>query len=162
VRGPDLSFPFSIRRTVGAWKLMFLHDGPFVSDPARSDQWNRGAYLVNGPGHCAECHSPRNMLGAIIDSERFAGGPAPDGKGWVPNITQAGLQHWGSDNAAWSVKDIASFLDDGMNPSGDYAGGSMAEVIKNTSLLSADDRAAIATYIAALPPVQGPKPPKKD
>ena len=60
--------------------------------PSRRD-WNRGAYLVNGPGHCAECHSPRNMLGGIVASQRFAGGPEPDGEGWVPNITQNGLRH---------------------------------------------------------------------
>ena len=58
-----------------------------MPDPSKSAQWNSGAYLVNGPGHCAECHSPRNFLGAIIESERFAGGPTPDGKDWVPNIT---------------------------------------------------------------------------
>jgi mono/diheme cytochrome c family protein len=161
VRDHDLPFPFNIRRTVGIWKLLFLKGGPYVPDPSQSAQWNRGAYLVNGPGHCAECHSPRNFLGGIIDSERFAGGPAPDGKGWVPNITPAGLGHWGKDNIAWSEKDIASFLDDGMNPSGDFAGGGMADVIGNTSQLSAADRAAIATYIASLPPIKGPTPPPK-
>jgi mono/diheme cytochrome c family protein len=161
VRRHDLKFPFNIRRLVGGWKLLFFHGGPFVPDPSKSAQWNRGAYLVNGPGHCAECHSPRNVLGGIIASERFAGGPAPDGKGWVPNITPAGLGHWGDDHIAWKEKDIASFLDDGMNPAGDYAGDAMAEVIRNTSQLGAADRAAIATYIAALPPVQGPSPPPK-
>jgi mono/diheme cytochrome c family protein len=159
--GSDLAFPFNIRRLLGGWKLLYLTGGPYVPDPAKSPQWNRGAYLVNGPGHCAECHSPRNFMGAIIESERFAGGPAPDGKSWVPNITPTGLGHWGSDKIAWSEKDIAGFLSDGMNPSGDYAGGSMAEVIQNTSLLSKDDRAAIANYIASLPPVQGPTPPPK-
>jgi hypothetical protein len=69
--------------------------------------------------------------------------------------------NWGSDHVAWKEKDIASFLDDGMNPAGDYAGGSMAEVISNTSLISAEDRAAIANYIASLPPRQGPTPPPK-
>jgi mono/diheme cytochrome c family protein len=137
---------------------LFLRGGPFVPDPAKSAQWNRGAYLVNGPGHCAECHSPRNLLGGIIESQRFAGGPAPDGDGWVPNITPAGLQH--GDNV-WSEKDIASFLDGGMMPSGDYAGGGMADVIRNTSSISADDRSAIAAYIVSLPPVQGPTPPPK-
>jgi mono/diheme cytochrome c family protein len=161
VRRHDLSFPFNNRRLVGLWKLLFLHGGPFVPNPAQSAQLNRGDYLVNGPGHCAECHSPRNILGAIINSERFAGGPTPDGKGWVPNITPVGLQHWSKDDIAWSEKDIASFLDDGMNPAGDYAGGAMTEVIRNTSLLSAADRMAIATYIASLPPRQGPKPPAK-
>ncbi len=158
VRGHALAFPFDVRRLVGLWKLLFLHGGTYVPDPTRSAQWNRGAYLVNGPGHCAECHSPRNFLGAIVESERFAGGPTPDGKSWVPNITPAGLRH---DDPPWSQKDIASFLDDGMMPSGDFAGGGMAEVVRNTALLDADDRAAIATYVASLPPRQGPKPPKK-
>src|SRR5580704_3544225 len=160
-RRHDLSFPFNERRLLGGWKLLFLHGGPFEPDPSKSAQWNRGAYLVNGPGHCAECHSPRNMLGGIIESERFAGGPSPDGKGWVPNITPVGLGHWGEDKIAWSVKDIAGFLNDGMNPSGDYAGGDMTEVIDNTSLLSQEDRDAMAVYIASLPPRQGPSPPPK-
>jgi mono/diheme cytochrome c family protein len=158
VRRHDLSFPFNERRLIGGWKLLFLHGGPFEPDPSKSVQYNRGAYLVNGPGHCAECHSPRNMLGGIIDSERFAGGPAADGSGWVPNITPMGLQHG---DEVWSEKDIASFLDNGMMPSGDFAGGPMADVIRETSQLGADDRAAIAAYIAALPPVQGPTPPAK-
>jgi mono/diheme cytochrome c family protein len=157
-RRHDLSFPFNVRRLLGGWKLLFLNGGPYEPDPSKSAQWNRGAYLVNGPGHCAECHSPRNALGGIIGSERFAGGPTPDGKGWVPNITPVGLQH-GSDT--WSEKDIASFLDNGMTPSGDFAGGAMAEVIHNTSLLGAEDRAAIAAYVISLPPVQGPTPPAK-
>jgi mono/diheme cytochrome c family protein len=158
-RPHDLSFPFNRRELLGVWKLLFLHGGPFEPDPTKSAQWNRGAYLVNGPGHCAECHSPRNFLGGIVEQERFAGGPAPDGKGWVPNITPFGLRENGK---PWSEKDIASFLGDGMMPDGDYAGGAMADVINNTSLLGADDRAAIANYIAALPPVEGPpKPPKK-
>jgi mono/diheme cytochrome c family protein len=156
----DLAFPFNIRRLLGLWKLLFLRGGPFVADPSTSAKLNRGAYLVNGPGHCAECHSPRNFLGGIIESERFAGGPTPDAQGWVPNITPAGLQHWSKEDMAWSEKDIASFLDDGMNPAGDYAGGSMAEVVRNTTLLSAADRAAIAAYIASLPPREGPKPPR--
>ncbi len=161
VRGPDLSFPFNIRRMVGIWKLLFLHGGPFVADPSQSAQWNRGAYLVNGPGHCAECHSPRNVLGGIIESERFAGGPTPDGKDWVPNITPVGLQQGENTKNPWSQSDIASFLSEGMTPDGDFVGGAMAEVIRNTSLLSKDDLAAIAAYIASLPPRQGPMPPPK-
>jgi mono/diheme cytochrome c family protein len=161
VRDHDLNFPFNIRRLVGGWKLLYLRGGPFVPDPSESAQWNRGAYLVNGPGHCAECHSPRNALGAIIDSERFAGSPSPDGNGWVPNITPAGLGHSPLGDISWTENDIASFLGDGMNPVGDFAGGSMAEVVRNTSLLSQDDRAAMANYIVSLPPRQGPTPPPK-
>lgn len=160
-RRHDLAFPFNVRRLVGLWKVLYLHGGPFRRDPSQSAQWNRGAYLVNGPGHCAECHSPRNFLGAVVASERFAGGPSPDGKGWVPNITPVGLQHWSKEDIAWSAKDIASFLDDGMNPAGDFAGGAMVETIRNTSKLDAADRAAIAAYIVSLPPRQGPKPPPK-
>ena len=157
-RRHELSFPFNERRLLGIWKLLFFGEGSFVPDPSKSAQYNRGAYLVNGPGHCAECHSPRNVLGGIIESQRFAGGPSPDGSDWVPNITPVGLQR---DDEKWSDKDIASFLDGGMMPSGDFAGGAMAEVIKSTSLLSPEDRAAIATYVAALPPRQGPTPPPK-
>ena len=156
-RRHELSFPFNERRLLGVWKLLFLGEGSFVPDPSRSAQYNRGAYLVNGPGHCAECHSPRNILGGIIDSQRFAGG-SPDGTEWAPNITQAGLR---GGEEEWSEKDISSFLEDGMMPSGDFAGGAMAEVIRNTSLLGSEDRDAIAAYIAALPPRQGPTPPPK-
>jgi len=154
VRDHDVRFPFNIRRNIGIWKWLFMDGKPFVPDPARSAQWNRGAYLVNGLGHCAECHSPRNFLGGIIAAQRFAGGPNPEGEGWVPNITQKGL-------AEWSDKDIASFLKTGEMPDGDSAGGSMVRVIKNTSQLSGEDRAAIADYIKSLPPVDGPPRPKK-
>ncbi len=158
-RPHDLTFPFNQRELLGVWKLLFLHGGPYTPDSTKSAQWNRGAYLVNGPGHCAECHSPRDVLGAIVERQRFAGGPAPDGNGWVPNITPLGLRE---DGNPWTEKEIASFLGDGMMPDGDFAGGPMADVINNTSLLSAEDRAAMAAYIATLPPVEGPpKPPKK-
>jgi mono/diheme cytochrome c family protein len=144
VRAHDLPFPFNIRRLVGGWKLLFFHDRPFEPDPTKSAQWNRGAYLVNGPAHCAECHSPRNMLGAIVESRRFAGGPAPDGQGGVPNITATKLKNW-------SVQDVATMLSDGTTPDSDLVGGSMAEVIANTAKLSADDRLAMAEYIKSLP-----------
>src|ERR1700716_2763254 len=150
----DVPVPFNIRRNIGIWKLLFMDGKPFVPDAARSPQWNRGAYLVNSLGHCAECHSPRNFLGGIVGSQRFAGGPNPEGEGWVPNITQKGL-------GEWSAKDIAYFLETGQTPDGDTAGGSMARVIRNTSQLSAADRAGIAEYLKSLPPVEGPPRPKK-
>jgi mono/diheme cytochrome c family protein len=154
VRDHDLPFPFNIRRNVGIWKLLFMDGKPFMPDAGRPAAWNRGAYLVNGLGHCAECHSPRNFLGGIITAQRFAGGPNPEGEGWVPNITQKGLDEW-------SVKDFDYFLETGNLPDGDNAGGSMARVIKNTSQLPADDRAAMAQYLKSLPPVAGPpRPPK--
>jgi mono/diheme cytochrome c family protein len=152
VRDHELPFPFNIRRTVGIWKFLFLDGKPFVPDPAHSAAWNRGAYLVNGFGHCAECHSPRNFLGGIIAAQRFAGGPNPEGEGWVPNITR---------KADWSVKDFAEFLKTGDLPEGDSVAGAMARVIKNTSQLSPDDRNAMAEYLKSLPPVEGPPRPKK-
>jgi mono/diheme cytochrome c family protein len=153
-RDHDVPFPFNIRRNVGVWKFLFMDGKPFTPDAGRSATWNRGAYLVNGLGHCAECHSPRNVLGGIINAQRFAGGPNPEGEGWVPNITQKGLDEW-------SVKDIAYFLETGQMPDGDSASGAMGRVIKNTSQLTAEDRAAIAEYLKSLPPVEGPPRPKK-
>jgi mono/diheme cytochrome c family protein len=154
VRDHELPFPFNIRRNVGIWKLLFMDGKPFTPDAGRPAAWNRGAYLVNGLGHCAECHSPRNFLGGIVTAQRFAGGPNPEGEGWVPNITQKGLDEW-------SVKDFDYFLETGNLPDGDNAGGSMARVIKNTSQLPANDRAAMAQYLKSLPPVAGPpRPPK--
>ncbi|SDR24094.1 Cytochrome c, mono-and diheme variants [Rhizobiales bacterium GAS113] len=154
VRGHDLPFPFTIRRGIGLWKLLFLDGKSFEPDPSKGAAWNRGAYLVNGPGHCAECHSPRNILGAVIASQRFAGGPNPDGRGFVPNITQLALKDW-------SEQDIADLLETGQTPDGDFVGSSMNEEVRGTRQLSPDDRAAIATYIKSLQPVEGPKPPSK-
>ena len=155
VRDHDVPFPFNIRRNVGIWKWLFFDGALFIPDQSRSPSWNRGAYLVNGFGHCAECHSPRNFLGGIITSQRFAGGPNPEGEGWVPNITQKAINDW-------SAKDIADFLENGVAPDGDTAGGAMVRVIKNTSQLKPADRAAIGEYVKSLPPVEGPpKPPKK-
>jgi mono/diheme cytochrome c family protein len=153
VRDHDVPFPFNVRRNVGIWKLLFMDGKSFRLDAAHSARWNRGAYLVNSLGHCAECHSPRNLLGGIVASQRFAGGPNPEGEGWVPNITQKGI-------GEWSEKDIAYFLETGATPDGDSAGGSMVRVIKNTSQLSVEDRAAMAEYLKSLPPVEGPPRPK--
>lgn len=153
-RDHDLPFPFNIRLTLGGWKLLYLNATPFTPDASKSPEWNRGFYLVNGPGHCAECHSPRDPLGGIDSNRRFAGGPDPEGKGWVPNITQQGL-------GSWSDKDIAEFLKTGMTPEFDSAGGSMAAVIRNTSQLGDGDRMAMAVYIKSLPAVAGPARPAK-
>ena len=151
-RPHDVPFPFNIRRTLGGWKFLFLDGKPFEGDPTRDAAWNRGAYLVNGPGHCAECHSPRNILGGIVASQRFAGGPEPGGEGFVPNITQKGL--------TMSHEQVVKLLETGETPDGDTVGGEMAKVTANTGQLTAEDRTAIATYIKSLPPVEGPKRPE--
>jgi mono/diheme cytochrome c family protein len=153
-RDHELSFPFNVRRAVGLWKLLYLDGKPFVPETARSDAWNRGAYLVNGPGHCAECHSPRDRFGGIVPRQRFAGGPNPDGEGWVPNITQFALGRWSQD-------DIADFFEFGDKPDGRPILGSMVPVIRNTSQLPAGDRATMAAYLKSLPPVEGPKRPER-
>ena len=150
----ELSFPFNIRATLGGWKLLFLDGKPFQPDPKQSAQWNRGAYLVNGPAHCAECHSPRNLLGGIVTSQRFAGGLDPEGEGFTPNITQKGL-------GSWSEKDIANLLESGDLPDGDRVGGAMVKVVRNTAQLSPADRAAMAVYLKSLPAIDGPaRPPR--
>lgn len=155
-RPHDLPFPFTVRRGLGLWKFAFLDGQPFRPDPSKSAEWNRGAYLVEGPGHCAECHSPRAFTGAIVADRRFAGGPNPEGAGWVPNITphRDGL-------ASWSADEIASFLADGFTPGGDSTGGAMASVIRNISQLTDADRAAIAAYLKSLPAREGRAPARR-
>ena len=150
VRAHDVPFPFNIRRLLGGWKLLFLDGKLFTPDPAKDVAFNRGAFLVEGPGHCAECHSPRNLLGGIVTGKRFAGGPDPEGKGSVPNITPHA-----DGIGSWSKSDIRDFLKTGETPGFYSAGGSMTSVIKNTSELSDEDRNAMATYLLALPPIAG-------
>jgi mono/diheme cytochrome c family protein len=152
-RDHDLPSHFKVRRLLGGWNFLFLDGEPFKPDPSKSAEWNRGAYLVNGPGHCAECHSPRNVFGGIISSQRFAGGPDPEGgDSWVPNITPAGI-------GDYSQRDIERVLETGDMPNGDSVGGAMTSVVANISKISAADRAAIALYLKSLPPVEGPKRP---
>jgi mono/diheme cytochrome c family protein len=155
-RHHDLAFPFNIRRGLGLWKLIFLGGESLAADPAKSSEWNRGRYLVEGLGHCAECHSPRNLLGAVVADRRFAGGPNPTGKGRVPNITpdDSGI-------GQWSQKDIVELLASGLTPDGDSVGSSMAEVVRNTAELPQSDREAIATYLKSLPPLKAAPAEKK-
>lgn len=145
-REHELPFPFNIRRGIGLWKLAFLDGEVFRPDPARSEAWNRGAYLVNGPGHCAECHSERNFAGAIIEERRFAGGPDPEGEGTIPNITPSP-----SGIGGWSVEEIATLLETGDTPLFDTVGGTMRAVVANTAQLPEADRRAIAEYLLSLP-----------
>jgi mono/diheme cytochrome c family protein len=154
IRDHDLAFPFNIRRGLGLWKLLYVDGKSFQPDPTQSETWNRGAYLVNGPGHCAECHSPRSLFGSVIPDKRFAGGPSPSGQGGVPNITQFKLK-------SWSVSDFVDLLSIGMTPDADVVGGEMTDVVRNTSQLSDQDRQAMATYLKSLPPVEGLPLPKK-
>lgn len=148
-RAPDhqLGFPFNIRRGLGLWKLLHLSPEPVLALANVSDQAKAGQYLVEGPGHCGECHTARDLSGGIKKSEWLAGAVAAEGEGVVPNITPEG-----ADAGTWSEGDIAEYLKTGFTPDFDSAGGAMAAVVKNTGRLSDDDRAAIAAYLKAVPP----------
>jgi mono/diheme cytochrome c family protein len=147
----DIPFPLSIRRLVGLWKLLYFDRLPIPPDPAKDRTWNRGRYLVEGPTHCAECHSSRNLAGAIKEDTRFAGGRDPEGVGFIPNITPGAI-------GSWSADDIIRVLADGHTPEGREVGSSMDDVVKNTKMLSDEDRRSIALYIKSLPGRPTPNP----
>ena len=150
----ELPFPFNVRRGIGLWKLAFLDGRTFAPDPSKSDVMNRGAFLVEGPAHCAECHSQRNVAGVIIPDRRFAGGPDPEGgRGTVPNITPdpSGI-------GGWTVEDVANLLKTGETPNFDTVAGPMADVVRNTAQLSDGDRTAMAEYLLSLPKRPAYKP----
>ncbi|MFC4671746.1 c-type cytochrome [Seohaeicola nanhaiensis] len=137
----DLTFPFTIRRSLGLWKLLFLNDDWIR--PADTPELERGRYLAEALGHCAECHTPRNALGALDTTRWMQGAPNPSGKGTIPAINAA--------NLAWTAQDIVYYLETGFTPDYDSAGGEMAQVVKNIANLPPEDRAAIAAYIKAVP-----------
>lgn len=135
------------RFSVTGWKWLYFSPQRFAPDPDRSEQWNRGAYLVRHLGHCGECHSPRNQLGGI-DEQRALMGSAKNADGEsAPNITG----HKDKGIGRWSVDDIDLFLEIGMLPDGDFTGGDMSAVVDdNTTHLTTEDRQAIATYLLSL------------
>jgi len=152
----DLPLPFRWRRPIGLWKLLYLEKGPLPPIPGADAQIERGAYLVNGPGHCGECHTPRNAIGGPEMAMAFSGGPDPDGDGFVPNITPS------ADGIGdWTVDDVATALKIGILPDYETLGGSMIEVQENMAHLTDDDRKAIGAYLLSLPPKPSPwkKPP---
>lgn len=143
-----LGFPYNVRRGLGLWKIAFAEDdAPIIALPEdASPDVRRGQYLVEGPGHCGQCHTPRtqNGLGALDHSQWLAGAPNPDGRGRIPNITPGALK--------WSTEEIADYLATGFTPEYDSVGGSMVEVQENMAKLPPEDRAAIAAYLKAIPP----------
>lgn len=136
----DLAFPFNVRATLGAWKLLFLK--PTWVRSAETPELKRGRYLVEALGHCAECHTPRNLLGGSLVSAWMEGAPHPAGKGRIPGLVPSALD--------WSAEDIAYYLETGFTPDFDSAGGDMAEVVATIGRLSPEDHLAIARYIKAL------------
>ena len=147
VKPSELRFPYNIRRALGIWDRLYVDGKSFTPDPNASAKINRGAYLVQGPAHCSECHSSRNFLGGIVKGTEFAGAPGLEGKGHVPNITPS------KDGIGdWSEEDIAYLLETGNKPDYDTIGETMAPVQKNMAKLTPEDRVAIAAYIKSLPP----------
>jgi len=145
-RPADIPLAAVVRRGIGLWKWVGLDETRWQPDPARSDSWNRGAYLVNGAGHCAECHTPRNLFMARDNSKAFMGGPHPEGTGKVPSLRGLIERKRYTD-----VKDLASALQFGevMGYEKISAGG-MGQVQTNMSKLPESDIAAIAEYLASL------------
>lgn len=139
----EVPFPFKIRRGLGLWALLFADTSPVLADEGLSDAARRGRFLVEGPGHCGECHTPRNALGALDRSRWLQGAPNPDGPGRAPDITPRGLK--------WSAEEVASYLKDGFTPEYDVVGGAMVHVVENLAQLPDADRTAIAAYLQALP-----------
>ncbi|TCL09312.1 mono/diheme cytochrome c family protein [Shimia isoporae] len=137
----EVAFPLNIRRSVGGWKWLYMDDSWIM--PADTPQLERGRYLVEAMGHCGECHTPRNSLGALDRSAWLSGAPDPSGRGNIPDITPASL--------TWSDNDITYYFETGFTPDFDSAGGHMAHVIENLSQLTAEDRQSITAYLKALP-----------
>lgn len=138
-----MTFPFNFRSGLKLWRALFLDIEPFRPDGGKSELWNRGKYIVEGPAHCAACHTPRNLLGARqAELELHGAEGLPDG-GKSPPITAGELKKNG-----WTIENLAYALKSGILPDGDAFGGAMGEVVRDgTSFLSDEDLKAIATYL---------------
>ncbi|MEW9571263.1 cytochrome c [Rhodanobacter sp. Si-c] len=149
----QLAFPYSLRRLLVGWRALYFREGTYRPDPNRPVAWNRGAYLVEGLGHCNECHAPRNALGAIERDRHLGGGEIPAQSWYAPGLGTQG--HGGLE--AWSAQQIVDVLKTGQSARG-VAFGPMADVVRqSTQHLSDDDLHAIADYLVALP--RRPAPP---
>ena len=154
-RPHELHFPFNNRDLLIGWRTLYLQVGEYQPDASKSGQWNRGAYLVQGLGHCAMCHTAINALGGSSESKAFEGGMIPNQNWYAPSLTsnrEAGLGNW-------STQDIADLLQSGVSHRGTTY-GPMAEVVYNSlQYLSDDDAMAMAVYLQSLPPRDAPAPP---
>ena len=154
-RPHELRFPFNNRDLLIGWRTLYFKEGEYVADPAQSAQWNRGAYLVEGLGHCAMCHTAINALGGSSESKAFEGGMIPNQNWYAPSLTsnrEAGLGNW-------SIKEISDLMQAGASERAAVY-GPMAEVVYNSlQYLSDDDAEAMAVYLKALPPREAQPPP---
>jgi mono/diheme cytochrome c family protein len=153
-RPHDLNFPYNNRSLILGWRTLFFTEGEFKLDPKQSDEWNRGAYLVEGLGHCAMCHTAINALGGSSKSEAFQGGLIPMQNWYAPSLTsnkEAGL-------GDWSIKDITDLLKTGISMRGAVY-GPMAEVVYDSlQYLSDADIRAMAIYLKSLGQGSAPEP----
>ena len=143
----DISFPFNLRWGLKLWRAAYLSPAKISPVLGQSPEWNRGQQLVTGPAHCAACHTGRNMLGGLKESEALAGNDHLPGGSKAPPVLAADLAAKG-----WTVANMAYALRTGVMPDGDVFGGGMAEVVQaGTSFLDQADREAIATYLLDQP-----------
>jgi nicotinate dehydrogenase subunit B len=141
-RKPALAFPFNLRPLMAGWNALFHRASVFEADPTQSEEWNRGAYLVEGLGHCSACHSPRNALGAEKARAYLAGGFA---EGWeAPPLTS--LSHA---PIPWSEDELFSYLRSGESRFHGVAAGPMAPVVKELASLPDQDIRAMAVYLGS-------------
>jgi len=139
----EIGFPFDMRPLVAGWKNLFFTPRRYEADASHSERWNRGRYLVEGPGHCVMCHSPRNLLGAVDKGKELTGNPAGGTGGKAPALTAERLKTEGYD-----VASIASALSDGFTPEFNVLGSAMGEVIADgTSYWTEADREAVGAYL---------------
>lgn len=139
----EVGFPFNVRLILAGWKNLFFSPSRYVADASQSDEWNRGRYIVEGPGHCVMCHSPRNLLGGLEAGQELTGNPAGGVGGRAPSLTVAALTAEGYD-----ADTLASVLADGFTPGFDVLGGAMGEFITDgSSQWTDEDRKAVATYL---------------
>jgi mono/diheme cytochrome c family protein len=150
----DVKFPLGWRPLLLGWRSLFFKEGPLTPVPGQSDEWNRGRYLAEAVVHCEECHTPRNVLGALDHAHAYAGNPhGPDGQD-APDITSAKKDGIGD----WKLDDLVELLKTGTTPEGDIVGKGMADIVDGTGKLTDADRHAIAVYIQSLPAL--PQTPK--
>jgi mono/diheme cytochrome c family protein len=142
---PDdhLPFPLNMRFILAGWKLLFFHEGSYQPDASHDVQWNRGAYLANGIGHCGACHTPRNSFGAEIRTRHFAGGEA---EGWHAYAINSESQS----HEAWNADALHTFLSQGWHEQHGDAHGPMAPVSQSLASASDSDLRAIAAYVASI------------
>ena len=134
----EISFPFTIRRSLGLWKTLFTSDGWVVTGDLTEEE-TRGRYIAEAMAHCGECHTPRNALGGLDRANWLAGAPDPSGQGRIPDIRPATL--------TWSKDEIVEYLTSGFTPEYDSVGGHMAHVVSNMAQLPDSDRQAVAAYL---------------